>query len=408
MRADARMLHDPLRTRGRAVAAGVALLVLVLAGTVILGLVRPRASAGADAELLLVGDTGALHVQVGERLHPVANLASARLVLGTAATPTRVGAAAVADRDSGHPLGIPGAPAIAGAEPPEAPPAVGVCENAEPALHEPVAVRSTVARTGELPDDDGLAALLTDGDRTWLVHDGHRALINPADPTLSRALGLSAAPVRPAGPALVGALPERAPVTVPELPDAGGPTSWPAPFDRVGRVVAVGERRVLVLSDGAVDVPPVLADVFAATGGTGEADGQDLSAIPVAAAPDAGSLPAEVPEWAPAEGWLCVDADAGDTVVTAGAAPEDVVPYPQADGAGPALDGFSSGAPGTVAVDTGAGVHLISAEGTRHQVESRRALGSLGYPAAVQVPWRVLSALREGPELTRDAALAAV
>lgn len=88
MRADARMLHDPLRTRGRAVAAGVALLVLVLAGTVILGLVRPRASAGADAELLLVGDTGALHVQVGERLHPVANLASARLVLGTAASLT--------------------------------------------------------------------------------------------------------------------------------------------------------------------------------------------------------------------------------------------------------------------------------------------------------------------------------
>ena len=390
MRADARMLHDPLRTRGRAVAAGVALLVLVLAGTVILGLVRPRASAGADAELLLVGDTGALHVQVGERLHPVANLASARLVLGTAATPTRVGAAAVADRDSGHPLGIPGAPAIAGAEPPEAPPAVGVCENAEPALHEPVAVRSTVARTGELPDDDGLAALLTDGDRTWLVHDGHRALIDPADPTLSRALGLSAAPLRPAGPALVG------------------PTSWPAPFDRVGRVGAVGERRVLVLSDGAVDVPPVLADVFAATGGTGEADGQDLSAIPVAAAPDAGSLPAEVPEWAPAEGWLCVDADAGDTVVTVGAAPEDVVPYPQADGAGPALDGFSSGAPGTVAVDTGAGVHLISAEGTRHPVESRRALGSPGDPAAVQVPWRGLSAPREGPELTRDAALAAV
>ena len=80
VRADARMLHDPLRTRGRAVAVGAALLVLVIAGTVILGLLRPRDGA-ADADLVLVRDTGALHVRIDDRVHPVANLASARLVL---------------------------------------------------------------------------------------------------------------------------------------------------------------------------------------------------------------------------------------------------------------------------------------------------------------------------------------
>ncbi|MGV3113422.1 type VII secretion protein EccB, partial [Corynebacterium freneyi] len=116
VRADARMLHDPLRTRGRAVAAGAALLVLVLAGTVILGLIRPRDGA-ADADLLLVRDTGALHVRIDDRVHPVANLASARLVLGQPAEAVRVGADALTGTAAGHPVGIPAAPDIASADP---------------------------------------------------------------------------------------------------------------------------------------------------------------------------------------------------------------------------------------------------------------------------------------------------
>ncbi|MFC3849131.1 type VII secretion protein EccB [Corynebacterium hansenii] len=405
VRADARMLHDPLRTRGRAVAAGAALLVLVLAGTVIFGLIRPR-DGTADADLLLVRDTGALHVRIDDRVHPVANLASARLVLGQPAEPVRVGGGALGDVPAGHPIGIAGAPAIAASDPPGAPAAVGVCENAEPALHEPVAVRSTVARTGGLPADDGVAALLGDGERLWLVHGGRRALIDAADPALARSLGLAGAPVRPAGPALLRALPEAPPVTVPEVPRVGEATAWPAPFDLVGRVVEVADRRVAVLSDGAVEVPPVLADVFAARFGSASATEPELAAVPVAAAPDAGSLPGEITEWAPADGWLCVDADARDTSVTVGKPPAGVVPYPGADGPGPAMDGFSGGAPGTVAVDTGAGVHLVTVDGTRHQVENRRALAVLGYHSAVPVPWRVLASLREGPELTRAAALA--
>src|SRR5699024_11639194 len=80
-------------------------------------------------------------------------------------------------------------------------------------------------------------------------------------------------------------------------------------------------------------------------------------------------------------------------------------------GAGPALDGFSSGAPGTVAVDTGAGVHLISAEGTRRQVESRRALGrseerrvgkerSGGRASKNSEDKRVISAIKENKRST--------
>lgn len=405
VRADARMLHDPLRTRGRAVAAGAALLVLVLAGTVILGLIRPRDGA-ADADLLLVRDTGALHVRIDDRVHPVANLASARLVLGQPAEAVRVGADALTGTAAGHPVGIPAAPDIASADPAPAPPAVGVCEEAAPGLHEPVLVRSTVVRMGELPTG-GASALVTDGEATWLVHDGRRARIDVGDPVLSRALGLAAAPVRPVGAHLLAAIPERGPVTVPHVPGQGDPSGFPAPFDLVGTVVAVGQRRVVVRDDGAVDVAPVVADVLAAGGGVRTATEVELAGIPVAAGIDAGGLPGEVPDWAPAEGWLCVDADAETTTVTHGRAPHDVVPYPGADGEGPGVDGFSSPLRSTTAVDTGGGVHLVSEGGARHLVENRGALAALGYPSTVAVPWRVLAAFREGPELTKSAALAA-
>ncbi|WP_295627495.1 type VII secretion protein EccB [uncultured Corynebacterium sp.] len=405
IRADARMLHDPLRTRGRAMAAGVALVVLVLAGTVILGLVRPR-DGSADADLLLVRDSGALHVRIDDRVHPVANLASARLVLGQPVEPVRVGAGALHDVTGGHPIGIPAAPALVVGEPQAAPPSVGVCEDAADDLREPVSVRSTIARMGPLPDGDA-SALVADGEATWLLHDGHRARIDVDDPAVSRALGLAQAPVRPAGAELLAAVPERAAVAVPAVPGHGSPSGFPAPFDVVGAVVTVGTRRVVVLEAGAVEVPPVAADALAAHGWTASASAAELAAVPVARGLDLGSLPGEVPQWAPAQGWLCVDADAERTVVTHGQEPRGVVPYPRADGPGPGVDGFSPGAPGTVAVDTGGGVHLVSAEGARHLVESRSALGALGYPATVAVPWRVLAALRAGPELTRAAALAA-
>lgn len=405
VRADARMLHDPLRTRGRAVAAGAALLVLVLAGTVILGLIRPR-DGGTDADLLLVRDTGALHVRIDDRVHPVANLASARLVLGQPVEAVRVGAGALEGASAGHPVGIPAAPDIASADPVPAPPSVGVCEEAAPGLHEPVMVRSTVVRMGALPPG-GDSALVTDGEATWLVHDGHRARIDARDPVLSRALGLAAAPVRPVGAQLLAAIPERGPVTAPHVRGHGGPSGFPAPFDVVGTVVGVGQRRVVVLDDGAVDVPPVVADVLAAGGGARTATDVELAGIPVAAGIDAGSLPAEVPDWAPAEGWLCVDADETATVVTHGRAPDGFIPYAGADGEGPGVDGFSSPVRSATAVDTGGGVHLVSAGGTRHLVENRGALAALGYPSTVAVPWRVLAAFREGPELTKAAALAA-
>ena len=68
------------------------------------------------------------------------------------AEPVRVGAAALEKVAAGHPIGIPAAPDIAVSDPPPAPASAGICEEASAALHEPVLVRSTVARMGPLPE----------------------------------------------------------------------------------------------------------------------------------------------------------------------------------------------------------------------------------------------------------------
>src|SRR5699024_4089435 len=59
---------------------------------------------------LLSSEQGHLYVRVDDVVHPVANLASARLILGKAAEPVTIGATALDDVSFGTPLGIVDAP----------------------------------------------------------------------------------------------------------------------------------------------------------------------------------------------------------------------------------------------------------------------------------------------------------
>ncbi|MBV7294686.1 type VII secretion protein EccB [Corynebacterium sp. TAE3-ERU12] len=414
MRADARMLHDPLRTRVRALATGAVLAVLVVAGAAVLGLVRPAATAAADKDIVLVRDSGAVYVRLDGTMHPAANLASARLALGRAVVPARVGQEALRGAPMGPRIGIAGAPDVAAEQPTPTPPAAGVCEEVAAdanSAHSAHRVQRSIVRLGSLPPQrldigDSAAVLGFDGDWHWLITAGTRARIDPADPVLARALQLGQAPVRPIGADLLRAIPERAAVAVPGIPDLGKPTGLPAPYDRIGRVVHVGDRDVVALPEGAVDVPPVVARALAAVAGSAEAPETSLSTIPVAKPLGIGSLPAKTPQWVAGEGWLCADTGA-TTVRLSTTAPREsaIVATPSADGARPGLDGYI-GPRSTIAARTNDGVHLISATGIRHRVHTSRSAAALGYPEATTLPWSVLVALREGPELTRAAALA--
>lgn len=82
---------DPAQrpARGRALLAGCLLAAVVLAASAMLGVLRPQAGLG-NAPIMVAQPSGALYVRVGDTVHPVLNLASARLIARTAANPSPV------------------------------------------------------------------------------------------------------------------------------------------------------------------------------------------------------------------------------------------------------------------------------------------------------------------------------
>ena len=86
---DTRMLVDPLRSQSRAVLVGALLLITGVAGCFVFSFIRPSGVAG-DSAILADRDTSALYVRLGEQLHPVLNLTSARLIAGRPENPDMV------------------------------------------------------------------------------------------------------------------------------------------------------------------------------------------------------------------------------------------------------------------------------------------------------------------------------
>ncbi|MDN2502433.1 type VII secretion protein EccB, partial [Nocardia nova] len=108
VRRDVRMLHDPMRTQFRSLVIGAVLGLLGVAGAAILAFLHPQGSVG-DSKIVMGKDSGALYVLVDGTLHPVLNLASARLISGADASPASVKDSKLT-QPRGPLLGIPGAP----------------------------------------------------------------------------------------------------------------------------------------------------------------------------------------------------------------------------------------------------------------------------------------------------------
>ena len=110
VRGDVRMLDDPLRAQSLSLTAGAVVAAIIVAVCVVVAFLHPPGALGS-APIVVVRDSGALYVRVGDVVHPVLNLASARLVADTPANPEEVSAAAISNSKRGPLLGIPGAPA---------------------------------------------------------------------------------------------------------------------------------------------------------------------------------------------------------------------------------------------------------------------------------------------------------
>src|SRR6185436_18319504 len=110
VRGDARMLDDPLRAQSLSLSVGCVLAIVAVAACAVFAVLRPAGVLGS-APIVKARDSGALYVRIGDIMHPVLNLASARLIAGAPAEPVDVSPAAIAAAKRGPLVGIPGEPA---------------------------------------------------------------------------------------------------------------------------------------------------------------------------------------------------------------------------------------------------------------------------------------------------------
>jgi len=455
---DTRMLVDPLRTQSRAVLMGVLVVVTGLLGCFVFSFIRPNGSVGSNA-VLADRSTSALYVRVGEQLHPVLNLTSARLIVGRPVNPTAVRSAALDQISRGNLIGIPGAPermvqntakdadwtvcdAVSG-------PAAGVTVIAGP-------LDTTGARAAALAAER--AVLVDSGTGTWLLWNGRRSRIDLSDRAVTSALGWGAsgstnvpAP-RPITAGLFNAVPEAPPLAAPVIPGAGSPPRYPVPAPVGAVVMAHGldnrgldaDANVLyyaVLPDGLQPVSPVLAAILRNTNSFGLEQPPRLAADQVAKLPASRALdvtrypdqrvtlvespaaPVTCAFWnKPAKastssltllsGSALPISDAVHTVDLVGGGTDGTASrIAVAPGSGYFAQTVGGGAAAPPAgslfwiADTGVRYGIDEEPGATGQTKTVEALGLSRPP--VPVPWSVLSLFAAGPTLSRADALLA-
>ncbi|MBB2989930.1 type VII secretion protein EccB [Mycolicibacterium iranicum] len=431
VRGDTRMLDDPLRGQSLSLCAGAVLAVIVVAVCAVLAFVRPGGALG-DAPVVVVRETGATYVRIDGVLHPVANLASARLIVGAPAEPAMVSKKAVDRAARGPQVGILGAPEDI--SPPLRAEEAGwtVCDDDRGA---------TTVIGGRLPDAVGVAGrsvLVTPRDGpaavTYLLHGAWRSRVDLRHPAVVRALRLDGVVPREVSQVLLAAIPEAPAIAPPRIPGLGAPGPGRLNDHPVGTVVTVAradratDDLFVVLPDGLQRIGEVAADLIRYTDARAGAQIPAVPAEVVGSVPVVTSLP--VATFPPRGGVVdepvvCAvwRQDRGGTGSRTALLVDTSLPrtaaaltLAQQDGGGPAVDAVAVPPGRSMFVRsvglTGDGasagsLFLVTVSGVRHGVRdgsSAAALG-LGEPA-VPAPWPVLAALPRGPELSREAASA--
>lgn len=413
VRGDTRMIDDPLRGQKLSLISGAVLAVIAVAVCAVLAFVRPGASLG-DAPVVVVRESGAMYVRIDDVLHPVFNLASARLIVGEAVEPRVVSARAVERAELGARVGIPEAPEQI------SPPLSAeesrwtVCDDqhATTVFAGPVSAGGLEPGRSVLVTPRGGSAALT-----YLLHGGWRSRVDLRHAAVVRALRIDGVVPQSVSPEMLAAIPEAPAIVPPHIADAGRPGPGILRNHAVGSVVASGKDRFVVLADGLQRIGEVAADLIRYTDARVGAEIPTVSSAAVGAVPVVTSLPVSTyprhggvvtdpvvcAQWAPADG------ETGSRT--------DVLVGTQLPKAAPPIGGVSVPAGRSVFVRsvglTGGGrsagsLFLLTDSGLLHGVrddETAAALGLVG--PAVSAPWPILAPLPRGPELSRDAASAA-
>ncbi|WP_167105817.1 type VII secretion protein EccB [Mycobacterium sp. DL592] len=406
--------EDPVRAHRRAMVAGCGLALGVGAVMAATTMVRP---VPGDSPLVMSRQSGALFVRVGERLRPVTDLVSAELILGGPAAPRVVDDTALRGIVRGPVLGIPGAPRAVGELIPPVDQRWAVCDGAERSTSVGVTGWESLA---DLGPGAGVLVSAAHGDAmTYLLYDGRRARVDPADPVTARTLHLDGHRPRPVSSTLLSVIPEVPAIGPPRITGVGQP-SGVAGF-AVGSVVrtvrAGSEEFYVALREGFQRVGRLTADLIRFADPAATTDITSVSPDVVAGAALVDTLPvATYPDVVPTllgddSVGVCATWRSGTAGIAVGPVGTDgssTVALAAADGDGPNVDAVAIPPGHSIDVTAGtSGRYLLSDTGVLFPVRDSAAADALGLgrdPAAV--PWAFLAALPAGAELSRESALA--
>ena len=411
---DIRMIHDPLATRNRAHIFSLAATALICLGALAMAVFKPAIDPGDAA--IIQAESGQLYVRIDNQLHPVANLASARLIVGEAADIHTGSDTILKNLPKAVPIGIVDAPGLI------APPATATQKLVPHACHTttkpanrldmaPNQITIIMQETGanvtttnqttpifqQLATGHALVALVDQAE--WLVTANGRSILPPADTPDGRNIRhrLGITPTTPRWsppPQIFSAIAEKPPATIPtgileilRIPGADNPQFWAR------------------TADGVVRLAPIQADILVDSG----VRMQDGTATELGATPDSKTLssfplPDRVPTWVdPTAQPLCVG-EHGE--VETAPLIEGKPPWGEAVAlAGKAVATHFVGPGWAVGVDPGSGIHVVSAHGLRHQVENRETAAALGISHFYSINWDMLRLLPSGTTLSKQQAL---
>jgi type VII secretion protein EccB len=445
-----RMKHDD-RKQQAAVALSV---VFVLIGVGWMALLHVMKPAGLVGQSAIIGnrDTGAVYAKINGRLYPALNLTSARLAVGSAATPTWVKPPEIAKYPTGPMIGIPGVPDSLTVTPSSVS-AWSVCDTAPthgsggPPLVTSIAGElSTAGRAA--PMGPSQAVLVTHKDATYVIWGGQRSLIDPTDRSVTFNLGLDPGVTYPIAisNALFDTLPATEPLVVPAIPAQGTPSTW-LPGSTVGSVLETRDSNGVVtgfyalLPDGVQKITSFVADLLrtalAQGSGTPTLVSPDkLIHIPVVEVLNVGYYPpgklnfidsAANPVTCVAWQKQSTDPQAAISVFNGRGLPvpigmdqrlvrlvrDDRNPDSvEADQALvlPVAANFVATTSGVATSDSRESLYWLSPQGVRYGVQwDEKTLQALGLNpgSAVQAPWPIVRTFAAGPAISRESALLA-
>ncbi|UTO24865.1 type VII secretion protein EccB [Corynebacterium pseudotuberculosis] len=398
---DVRMIHDPLGRLRRAIAFGLSAVGLVALGAGALALFSPNPDPG-DARILS-SQRGDLFVRVGEQLHPVTNLTSARLAVEEAATPVKAGDSVLGNKHIAVPIGIADAPSIFN-NTSDTEPVWQICTST-PGPTESHSPRTTFLinhttpfeQTPQLEADEALLATSHMGD--VVVTAANRRLLPPAETpegrSIRRRLGIDFETPRWHPEADVLAI-------IPEAPP------FHLPVGSLELFVADGEYW-LKNDSGVVRITSLQKDILTDLGW----ELKTVAKTEMTALPDIDlhiALPDKPLRWQdPDKAHTCISVSFTQTDTepsTSVGITNSAATFASAvELSGESVATHFVGGGGAVAVETGAGVHLISEHGLRHQLAHNAVLEHLGIQKVRRASWFLLRLLPAGTTLSKEAAL---